>query len=130
MATGMRSPRTFGPPSRTQAILMLHLFVAPTPFEGGCEFPYDGATLSQLLAALIVTISIVSLALAFCLTLVTLAVVLLGIRFDAGTVFPLSPFAIGPGFVATIRRSKSGLDAHDFFVTSAQCRRRGFRFVI
>src|SRR5262245_49328844 len=69
----MRSPRTFGPPSRTQAILMLHLFVAPTPFEGGCEFPYDGTTLSQLLAALIVIVSIGSLALAVCLSLVTLA---------------------------------------------------------
>jgi len=80
---------------------MLHLFVAPTPFEDGCEFPYDGTTLSQLLAALIVIVSIGSLALAVCLSLVTLAGELLGNPYGAGTVFPLSPLAIGPAFVAT-----------------------------
>jgi hypothetical protein len=47
------------------------LFVAPSPFEGWGEYPYDG-TLSQLLAVLIVIISVVALALAVCRVLVML----------------------------------------------------------
>jgi hypothetical protein len=78
---------------------MLHLFVAPTPFEGGCEYPYNGTTLSQLLAALIVIVSVGSLALAVCLSLFTLAGESLGNFYGAGTVFPPSPLAIGPGHV-------------------------------
>jgi hypothetical protein len=72
---------------------MLHLFVAPTPFEGGSEYPYDGTTLSQLLAVLIVIVSVGSLALAVCLSLVTLAGEPLGSLYGAGTVFPPSPLA-------------------------------------
>jgi hypothetical protein len=77
---------------------MLHLFVAPTPFEGWGEYPYDGTTLSQLLAVLIVIVSVGSLALAVCLSLVF---ILAGERnpFGAGTVFPLTPLAVGSGHI-------------------------------
>ena len=45
---------------------MLHLFVAPTPFGGWDKCPYDGTTLSQLLAVLIVIVSVGALALTVC----------------------------------------------------------------
>jgi hypothetical protein len=44
----------------TEAALML-LFVPPTSFDGFGEHPYDGTTLSQLLAGLIVIVSFLSL---------------------------------------------------------------------
>jgi hypothetical protein len=81
-------------------VLMLHLFVAPTPFEGWSEYPYDGTTLSQLLAVLIVIVSVGSLALAACLSLVfILSGEPLGNPFGAGTVFPLTPLAIVSGHI-------------------------------
>jgi len=49
---------------------MLHLFVSPAPFEGWGDCPYDGTTLSQLLAVLIVIVSVGALALTVCLSLV------------------------------------------------------------
>jgi hypothetical protein len=52
-----------------RAILMLHLFIAPAPFEGGDEYPFDGTTLSQLLAMLMVIVSLSALALTVCLAL-------------------------------------------------------------
>jgi hypothetical protein len=72
---------------------MMHLFVAPTPFEGLGEYPYDGTNLSQLLAALIVIVSVGSLALAVCLSLLNILTGQLGNPFGAGPVFPLSPLA-------------------------------------
>ena len=45
---------------------MLHLFVAPTPFEGWGEYPYDGTTL------LLVIVSLGALTLTVCLALVML----------------------------------------------------------
>jgi hypothetical protein len=73
---------------------MLHLFVAPTPVEGWGEYPYDGTNLSQLLAVLIVIVSVGSLALTVGLSLVTiLAGGALESPFGAGTVFPPSPLA-------------------------------------
>jgi hypothetical protein len=48
------------------AILMLHLFVAPTPFEGWGEYPYDGTTV------LLVIVSLGALTLTVCLALVML----------------------------------------------------------
>ena len=47
-------------------MLMLHLFVAPTPFEGWGEYPYDGTTL------LLVIVSLGALTLTVCLALVML----------------------------------------------------------
>ena len=41
---------------------MVHLFVAPAPYEGWGECPYDGTNLSQLLAAFIVIVSVSPLA--------------------------------------------------------------------
>jgi hypothetical protein len=82
---------------------MLHLFVTPTPFEGWGEYSYDGTNLSQLLAVLIVIVSVGSLALAVCLSLVTLAGESLGNAYGAGTVFPPSPLAICPAYaMATV----------------------------
>ena len=49
----------------TEAALML-LFVPPTSFDGFGEHPYDGTTLSQLLAGLIVIVSFLSLTLTVC----------------------------------------------------------------
>ena len=49
---------------------MLQLFVAPTPFEGWGEHPYDGTSQRQLLAVLIVSVG--ALALTLCLALLTL----------------------------------------------------------
>ena len=74
---------------------MLHLFVAPTPFGGWDECPYDGTTLSQLLAVLIVIVSVGALALTVCLSVVIILAG--GNPPGAGTVFPLTPLAIGPG---------------------------------
>jgi hypothetical protein len=51
---------------------MLHLFVSPAPIEGWGDYPYDGTTLSQLLAMLIVVVSVGSLALTVCLSLVVM----------------------------------------------------------
>jgi hypothetical protein len=51
---------------------MLHLFVAPAPFEAWDEYPYNGTTLSQLLAVLIVIVSVGALTLTVCLALVML----------------------------------------------------------
>jgi hypothetical protein len=48
---------------------MLHLFVAPKSFEGWGDDPFDGATLSQLLALLIL-VAVGALALTMCLALV------------------------------------------------------------
>jgi hypothetical protein len=48
------------------AILMLHLFVAPAPFEDWGEHPYNETTLSQLLALLLVIVSVGALTLAVC----------------------------------------------------------------
>ena len=45
---------------------MLHLFVAPAPFEDWGEHPYNGTTLSQLLAVLLVIVSVGALTLAVC----------------------------------------------------------------
>jgi hypothetical protein len=76
------------------AILMLHLFVAPTPFEGRGEYPYDGSALSQLLAVFIVILSVGSLALALCLLLLNiLAGEPLGNPFGVGPGFPITPLA-------------------------------------
>ena len=80
---------------------MLYLFVAPAPFEDWGEHPYDGTNLSQLLAMLIVVVSVGSLALTVCLSLV---IILAGggNPYGAGTVFPLPPLALGSGhFTAT-----------------------------
>jgi hypothetical protein len=72
---------------------MLHLFVAPTPVEGWGEYPYDGTNLSQLLAVLIVIVSVGSLALTVGLSLVTiLAGGALESPFGAGMVFPHRPW--------------------------------------
>ena len=43
---------------------ILHLFVAPAPFEDWGEHPYNGTTLSQLLALLLVIVSVGALTLA------------------------------------------------------------------
>jgi hypothetical protein len=73
---------------------MLHLFVAPAPFEDWSEFPYDGTNLSQLLAMLIVVVSVGSLALTVCLSLVTILVgEPLANPFGAGPVFSITPLA-------------------------------------
>jgi hypothetical protein len=72
---------------------MLHLFVAPTPFASWGEYPYDGTNLSQLLAALIVIVSVGSLALAVGLSLLIILTGQPGNLFGAGPVFPLSPLA-------------------------------------
>jgi hypothetical protein len=45
---------------------MLHLFVDPAPFEDWGEHPYNGTTLSQLLAVLLVIVSVDALTLAVC----------------------------------------------------------------
>jgi hypothetical protein len=45
---------------------MLHLFVAAAPFEDWGEHPYNGTTLSQLLAVLLVIVSVGALTLAVC----------------------------------------------------------------
>ena len=50
-----------------RAIPMLHLFVSPAPFESWGDCPYDGTSLSQLLAVLIVIVSVGALALTVCL---------------------------------------------------------------
>jgi hypothetical protein len=50
---------------------MLHLFVAPKAFKDWGDDPFDGATLSQLLALLIL-IAVGALALMLCLVLVML----------------------------------------------------------
>ena len=76
-------------------MLMLHLFVSPTPFEGWGDCPYDGTTLSQLLAVLIVIVSVGALALTVCLSLVIILAG--GSPPGAGTVFPLTPLAVGSG---------------------------------
>ena len=47
---------------------MLHLFVTPKSFEGWGDDPFDGATLSQLLALLIL-LAVGALALTMCLAL-------------------------------------------------------------
>jgi hypothetical protein len=52
------------------AILMLQLFVAPTPFEGWGERAYDGTSQRQLLAVLIVSVG--ALALTLCVALLML----------------------------------------------------------
>jgi hypothetical protein len=49
---------------------MLQLFVAPTPFEGWGERPYDGTSQRQLLAVLIVSVG--ALALTLCVALLML----------------------------------------------------------
>ena len=74
---------------------MLHLFVSPPPFEGWGDCPYDGTTLSQLLAVLIVIVSVGALALTVCLSLVIILAG--GSPPGAGTVFPLAPLAVGSG---------------------------------
>ena len=74
---------------------MLHLFVSPAPFEGWGDCPYDGTTLSQLLAVLIVIVSVGALALTVCLSLVIILAG--GSPPGAGTVFPLAPLAVGSG---------------------------------
>jgi hypothetical protein len=74
---------------------MLHLFVSPAPFEGWGDCPYDGTTLSQLLAVLIVIVSVGALALTVCLSLVIILAG--GSAPGAGTVFPLTPLAVGSG---------------------------------
>jgi hypothetical protein len=79
---------------------MLYLFVAPAPFEDWGEHPYDGTNLSQLLAMLIVVVSVGSLALTVCLSLVTILVgEPLGNPFGAGTVFPPTPLAVDSGHI-------------------------------
>jgi hypothetical protein len=72
---------------------MLHLFVSPAPFEGWGDSPNDGTTLSQLLAVLIVIVSVGALALTVCLSLVI--ILANGSPPGAGTVFPLAPLAVG-----------------------------------
>ena len=74
---------------------MLRLFVSPTPFEGWSDCPYDGTTLSQQLAVLIVIVSVGALALTVCLSLVIILAD--GSPPGAGTVFPLTLLAVGPG---------------------------------
>jgi hypothetical protein len=49
---------------------MLHLFVAPTPFEGWGEHAYGGTSQRQLLAVLIVSVG--ALALTLCVLLLML----------------------------------------------------------
>jgi hypothetical protein len=81
---------------------MSHIFVAPTPFEGWGEYPYDGTTLSQLLAVLIVIVSVGSLALTLCLSAAhILAGEPLVNPFGVGPVFPLTHLAIGSGHIIT-----------------------------
>jgi len=55
-----------------RAIPMLHLFVAPAPFEGWGEHPYNGTNLSQMPAGLLVIICVGALTLAVCRVLVML----------------------------------------------------------
>ena len=74
---------------------MLHLFVSPAPCEGWGDCPYDGTSLSQLLAVLIVIVSVGALALTVCLSLVIILVG--GSPPGSGTVFPLTPLALGIG---------------------------------
>ena len=83
-----------------KAILMVHLFVAPAPYEGWGECPYDGTNLSQLLAAFIVIVSVSPLAVTLCLSL---AIILAGgdNPYGTGTVFPLAPLALGSGHFTT-----------------------------
>jgi hypothetical protein len=78
-----------------RAIPMLHLFVSPAPFESWGDCPYDGTSLSQLLAVLIVIVSVGALALTVCLSLVIILTG--GSPPGAGTVFPLTPLAFGSG---------------------------------
>ena len=78
-----------------RAIPMLHLFVSPAPFESWGDCPYDGTSLSQLLAVLIVIVSVGALALTVCLSLVIILAG--GSPPGAGTVFPLTPLAFGSG---------------------------------
>jgi hypothetical protein len=54
------------------AVPMLHLFLAPAPSEAWGEYSYNGTTLSQLLAALIVIVSVGGLTLAACRILLML----------------------------------------------------------
>jgi hypothetical protein len=74
---------------------MLQLFVSPGPFESWGDRPNDGTTLSQLLAVLIVIVSVGALALTVCLSLVIILAD--GSPPGAGTVFPLAPLAVGSG---------------------------------
>jgi len=53
---------------------MLHLFVRPTSFEGCGDYPFDGTTLSQLLAGLMLIFSLGALALTLCRALLMLAI--------------------------------------------------------
>jgi hypothetical protein len=78
-----------------RAIPMLHLFVSPAPFESWGDCPYDGTSLSQLLAVLIVIVSVGALALTVCLSLVIILTG--GSPPGAGTVFPLTPLAFSSG---------------------------------
>jgi hypothetical protein len=48
------------------AVPMWHLFVDPVPFENWGEHPYNGTTLNQLLAVLLVIVSVGALTLAVC----------------------------------------------------------------
>jgi len=74
---------------------MLHLFVSPAPFESWGDCPYDGTSLSQLLAVLIVIVSVGALALTVCLSLVIILTG--GSPPGAGAVFPLTPLAFSSG---------------------------------
>jgi hypothetical protein len=74
---------------------MLHLFVSPAPFEGWGDCPYNRTTLSQLLAVLIVIVSVGALALTVCLSVVIILAG--GSPPGAGTVFPPTPLAVGSG---------------------------------
>ena len=74
---------------------MLQLFVSPAPFESWGDRPNDGTTLSQLLAVLIVIVSVGALALTVCLSLVIILTG--GSPPGAGTVFPLTPLAFSCG---------------------------------
>ena len=51
---------------------VLHLFLAPAPSEAWGEYSYNGTTLKQLLAALIVIVSVGGLTLAVCRILLML----------------------------------------------------------
>ena len=55
--------------SGTRRVLMLHLFVPPSSFDGCGQDPYDGASPSQLLAELMLIVSFGALTLTLCYAL-------------------------------------------------------------
>jgi hypothetical protein len=59
----------------------MHLFIPPTFFEGCGEYPHEGASISDLLAGLVMIVSIGALTLTLCYALTML---LVGIPLETG----------------------------------------------